>query len=211
MNLLEIEALSSSCNTSWFNSCPRFCQEEEFANGCSTILGDYSSGVHLIHCLTLAKLCPLCVPIRKHFTGTEYLLAEPHYGMDSWLFILGSFSLDLELTLPMEHNCAHLQSHHISHQDGENGWWHTFRSCAILVTLPGHLSIKQRGHYIWEYLPMRSSLPAHKKQSDAHFMTSTASKCNSCYNSWQTKAELTAHPATGSPAGAFLHQLLLDG
>lgn len=42
-------------------------------------------------------------------------------------------------------------------------------------------------------------------------MAPAASKCNSCYNSCQTKAEVTAHQATGSSAGAFLRQLLHEG
>lgn len=111
----------------------------------------------------------------------------------------------------MGHWWAHLQSHHITHQDGDSSWLCTFCSCAILVIVPRHFSIKKRRRYIWEHLPMHWSLPARKKQSDIHSTASAASKCNSCYNSWQTKAEVTAHQAMGSLAGAFLHQLLHYG
>lgn len=64
-HFLEIKVLSSSCNSSQSNSCLWFCKEEEFANGHSTLMGDTTPAVHLIHCLTSAKLCLLCVPIKN--------------------------------------------------------------------------------------------------------------------------------------------------
>lgn len=118
---------------------------------------------------------------KQHSRSPEKLPAER--GMCCWFFVPGPFSPNLWLTFPTRHGCAHLQSHHIAPQDGDSSRLRSFCSCTILVTLMGRLSTKRRGHYIWEHLPMHSSLPVHSKQSDPHPTAPEDSKSNSCYNS----------------------------
>lgn len=141
---------------------------------------DKSPGVHLTHCLAPAKPRPLRMPTNNTPVAPRSCLQS---GMCCWFFVPGPFSPNLWLTFPTRRGCAHLQSHHIAPQDGDSSRLRSFCSCTILVTLMGCLSTKRRGHYIWEHLPMHSSLPAHSKQSDPHPTAPEDSKSNSCYNS----------------------------